>query len=80
MLRSLLLRRPILTATLLGVFFGGSYGHYRNQAAAAALRERWGYVCATGMQEMLVLCVVAGGLLGAVTALGILSARRLRSK
>ena len=80
MLKSLLLRRPILTATLLGVFLGGVYAHYRNQAAAAALRERWGYACGTGMQELLVLCVVAGGILGAVTAWGILSARRMRSK
>jgi len=80
MLKTFLLRWPILTATLLGVFFGGIYGHYRNQAAAAALQERWGYVCATGMQELLVLCVVAGGMLGAVTAWGILSARRLRAR
>jgi hypothetical protein len=76
MLTSLAIRRPVLVATLLGTAIGFAFGQYRVAVTIADMKEHWGWVCGTGLQEQLLFLTIAGAFIGATVGIGVRVTRR----
>ena len=58
---------------IVGALLGFIYGQYRVYAAVAHMKERWGWVCGTGLEFTLWFWSIIGALIG--IGFGVASAR-----
>lgn len=61
--------------TLAGATLGLAYGQYRVALLVARMKERWGWVCGTGLDLQLAFWSVVGAIAGLLTVLALAFAR-----